>query len=136
MIIYYQSKKTKDLVIRTNEAAKGVRTLAKCNLVYQFTCPCPDGCICPHGKSSYIGHTTCTLSRRLSYHLQNGAIKDHLANCHGRKITREEIVKNTEVRYFESDRFRLKILEALIINIEQPSINLQETGHNRILRLF
>ena len=136
MIIYYQSKKTKDLVIRTNEAAKGVRTLAKCNLVYQFTCPCPDGCIRPNDKSCYIGHTTCTLSRRLSYHLQNGAIKDHFANFHGRKITRDEIVQNTKVRYFESDRFRLKILEALIIKIEQPCLNVQETGQTRILKLF
>ena len=136
LVVYYQNRKTKNLIITNNLAAKKVRTLAKTHLIYQFSCPHGE-CTRLNGKSSdYIGYTSCTLSRRLSFHLQNGSIKEHYASVHQSKITRTEIVENTTIRYFERDLTRLRILEALIIKQEVPIINSQDTGFSRTLRLF
>ena len=135
LIIYYKSRKTSSLVIRNNCLPRQ-RPLARTHLVYQFVCPI-DGCNHPsHGKSRYVGETTCSLSRRLSYHLQQGSIKDHFEQTHGSKITRAQIVDNTSIRFIENDVFRLKILEALVIKNEFPSINSQDTGLRRILKLY
>ena len=79
--------------------------------------------------------TTCILSRRLSYHLQNGAIINH-SKIQREKLTREEIVNWTKIRYRENDVNRLEILEALIILYEDPVINHQDTGKKRILKLY
>ena len=107
------------------------------NLIYEHICNIGE---CAHQTNrsdvTYIGLTTCTLSRRLTYHLQNGAIKEHGLNKHGRKPTRDEIVKMTKTRYYESDQQRLETLEALMILKEDPSINRQETGRKRVLKLF
>ena len=90
----------------------------------------------PRSDVRYSGLTTCTLSRRLTGHLQNGAIKSHSIEKHGRKITRAEIVEMTKARYYVNDFQRLEILEALIILFEDPVINRQDTGRKRILKLF
>ena len=55
---------------------------------------------------------------------------------HGRKITRQEIVDNTSIRYIENDVHRLKLLESLLIHFEKPSLNEQQTGSHRMLALF
>ena len=78
----------------------------------------------------------CSLSRRLSGHLQKGAIRDHYEQNHGRNVTRTEIVDNTIIRYVEHDVNRLQLLESLLIKFERPHINLQDTGFNRVLTLF
>ena len=112
-----------------------IRSLHEKQLIYQFQCQKDE---CKHlqlNKVRYSGLTRCTLSRRLSYHLQNGAIKEH-AKKHTEKITREEIVKFTEIRYRENDIQRLEILEALIILDEDPEINHQDTGKTKILKLY
>ena len=69
-------------------------------------------------------------------HLQDGSIKEHFSQIHGRKITRKEIVDNTIVRYFERCTSRLRILEALVIKFERPALNNQDTGTKRTLHLF
>ena len=97
LVIYYRSTKTRDLVMRNNLTPK-VRDLARTNLIYDFECKIDE---CAHQNRSdvtYSGLTTCTLSRRLTYHLQNGAIKNHCITVHGRKITRKEIVEMTTLR--------------------------------------
>ena len=129
--IYYKSVKSSNLVMR-NSPAK-VRDLAKCNLVYEFKCP-SDECIRQHAK--YIGFTTCTLSRRLSYHAQNGHILEHFRESHGRKLTRQCLVDNTKIRYIVNNTHDLRIFEALLILYERPSMNGQNTGVNRTLSLF
>jgi len=54
-------------------------------------------------KTVYVGLSTCTLSRRLSYHLQNGAILKHSLDTHQSKSTRRssivyiQLVKNTSI---------------------------------------
>ena len=137
LIIYYSSKKTFSLVMKNNLSQKKERTVAHCDVVYQFSCPAPQCFGANHGeRHQYIGHTVCSLSRRLSMHLQNGAIKEHFEQKHGRKITRSEIVDNTVIRYIEHDFHRLVLLESLLIKFEKPTINLQDTGFKRVLSLF
>ena len=76
------------------------------------------------------------MSRRLSIHLQTGAIRQHSEEIHGVRITRKEIERFTRVRYQQRDSNRLEILEALIINAEDPQINKQDTGKVRTLKLY
>ena len=136
LVIYYRSTKTRDLVMKNNLAPK-VRDLAKTNLVYDFQCIVGE---CAHqirrSDAQYSGLTKCTISRRLTLHLQNGAIKEHFLEKHGRKPTRKEIVDMTKARYYENDYQRLEILEALVIRFEDPLINRQDTGKTKILKLY
>ena len=76
------------------------------------------------------------MSRRLTYHLQDGAFQRHHLEKHEIKCTRKEIEEYTKIRYIERDSNRLSILEALIINFEDPEINKQDTGKTRILKLY
>jgi len=135
VVIYYKSSKTKNLIMQNNMSPK-VREIAKTRLIYDFNCKEGECAHLPPQQKRYIGLTTCTLSRRLSYHLQNGSIKNHFAEKHHRKITREEIVNGTTIRHFERDTRRLEILESLIIRFEDPELNKQETGRKRKLKLF
>ena len=129
--IYCQSVKSCNLVMRNSPAKE--RKLAKCNVVYQFRCPADE---CIRQDISYIGFTTCTLSRRLSYHVQNGHILEHFREKHGCKLTRQCIVDNTAIRYIEPNTHKLKILESLLIKFERPVINEQNTGVSRTLCLY
>ena len=134
LIVYYKSTKTKDLVMKNNLTPK-LRELARTNLIYDFTCSI-DACKhLPPRQVRYSGLTKCTLSKRLSFHLQNGAIKKHSESIHGRNITRDEIVSMTKARYYDRDVRRLEILEALIIRLEDPEVNKQDTGKVRVLKL-
>ena len=119
-----------------NNLTPKVRNLAKTHLIYDFQCEEGECADLPIKERRYSGLTTCTLSRRLSYHLQNGAIKEHFLEKHKRNITREEIVNYTKIWYYERDVRRLEILESLIIRFEDPELNKQDTGKRRILRLF
>lgn len=112
------------------------RDLAKTNLIYDFQCQEGE---CQHlstRETRYTGLTTCTISRRLSLHLSNGAIQSHFLEIHGRKISRNEIVERTKIRACESDTNRLEIWESLIILQEDPMLNRQDTGKKRILNVY
>ena len=135
IVIYYKSAKTKNLIMRNNMTPR-IRDLAKTHLIYDFDCEEGECEHLPTQKKRYTGLTTCTKSRRLSYHLQNGSIKNHFLEKHQRRITREEIVTWTSSRYCERDTRRLEFLESLIIRFEDPELNKQDTGKRRILRLF
>ena len=77
-----------------------------------------------------------TLSRRISYHLNKGAIVEHFKKCHNTTPSRNCIVENTTIRYKIPDTIRLKIMEALLIKDETPVINRQDTGVTRTLYLY
>ena len=135
VVIYYKSIKTSNLVMKNNQSPK-LRELARTCLIYDFTCQTGE---CKHlqqQKVRYSGLTTCTLSKRLTFHIQNGAIRKHYESCHGRNITRAEIVAMTKARCYERDVRRLEILEALIIQREDPEINRQDTGKCKVLKLY
>ena len=134
LIIFYKSTKTRDLIMKNNLTPK-LRDLARTNLIYDFTCSMDECAHLPTRQVRYTGLTTCTTSRRLSLHLQNGAIRKHFESVHGRPINREEIVSMTKARYYMSDVRKLEILEALIIRLEDPELNKQDTGKVRFLKL-
>ena len=135
VVIYYKASKTRNLIMRNNLTPK-VRDLAKTHLIYDFQCEEGECTHLPNKQTRYSGLTTCTLLRRLSFHVQNGAIKEDFLEKHKRKISREEIVNYTKTRYYERDVRRLEILESLIIRFEDPDINRQDTGKRRKLHLF
>ena len=135
LIIYYRSRKTRDLVMKNNLTPK-LRDLARTNLIYDFHCTIDECAHLPRSEVQYSGLTTCTISKRLSYHLQAGAILNHVLEKHGRKINRTEIVAMTKARYYQNDLKRLETLEALIILKEDPWINRQDTGKTRTLKLY
>ena len=70
IVIYYKATKTKNLIMRNNMTPK-VRDIAKTHLVYDFRCKEGECAHLPNKQTRYTGLTTCTLSRRLSLHLQN-----------------------------------------------------------------
>ena len=135
VVIYYKNMKSRNLIMRNN-CAKKPRKFAKTHVVYKFRCKKGDCEHLPPRNTAYPGLTTDTLSRRLSFHLQNGAIRKHCEAKHGSMITRKEIEKFTSVEYVERDINRLEILEALIINAGDYEINRQDTGKKRILKLY
>ena len=95
-----------------------------------------DCCLLP-SNPKYIGLTTCTLSRRLTYHLQNGSIKKHHEyQCKNSNLNRPKIVENTKIRYRINDLRKLGIMESILIKFEKPKINEQDTGNHRILQLW
>ena len=131
-IVYYKNIKTSNLIIRNNLS---VKNKLKCsNVVYQFNCPHEDCPLWPH--ASYIGYTQTTLSRRLTMHLQKGAIRDHYMNHHDSRISRASIVENTAILKKINEFHRLATFEALLIKITTPLINRQDTGFTRTLKLF
>ena len=89
-----------------------------------------------HRNTNYIGSTTTTLSRRLTMHLANGAIKDHQLARHCSVLTRANVVANTTITRKHNDSVRLLIHEALLIKFKDPNLNRQDTGNAKILQLY
>ena len=119
-----------------NNLSPKLRDLAKTNLVYEYKCQRDASMHLPPSQTKYVGLTTCQLTRRMSYHLQSGAIKKHSEIYHNKKVTREEIEMWTNIRFLERDNDRLSILESLIIHHEDPALNRQDTGKCRIMKLY
>ena len=128
LIIYYNTRKTADLVMVNNMFKKKTRDkdnrhLQQANVIYQFSCP-EEGCRLLN-KDKYIGATTTSLSRRLTMHKQQGALKNHMHKEHDKDITRQILVDNTEILCSTHDQRRLWVLEALYIREYSPHINKQ-----------
>jgi len=130
--IYYKNKKTSNLLMKNNLHSN--TDLKSTNVIYKFTCPDRECLLSPCNK--YIGLTTTTLSRRLTMHLYNGAIKKHLNDEHNTTVSRSILVDNTEIVNRVNDVNRLQLTEALLIKTTKPSINIQDTGFCRTLKLF
>ena len=119
-IIYYQNKKSSDLVLKNN--TKTEDSLQTSHIVYKYSCNNGD---CATHPSVYIGMSTMKLSKRLTYHLSSGAIKDHHRVAHNSKLTREELTNNTIILATNQDNRRLPILEAVFIKDISPNLNIQ-----------
>ena len=89
-IIYYQNRKSSDLILKNN--IKTEDSFQTSHNVYQYTCNNGD---CATHPSVYIGMSTMKLSKRLSYHLSSGAIKEHHTIAHNPKLTGDELNNNT-----------------------------------------
>ena len=132
LIIYYKSAKIPAIVTK-NDQSPPVATLQQSDLVYEYTCN-RDGC--ERLPCSYIGVTTTTLSRRLTMHLQHGAIKLHHHQVHQQPPTRGDLVANTRIICRETNFTRLHKMEAFHILQNRPTMNNQDTGTDRVLKLF
>ena len=97
--IYYRSTQASSLVMRNN--LNKTNFMKSTNIVYRFTCPYED-CQPRDSPVCYVGHTTTTLSRRLTYHKQNGELEKHVREKHGTGITREDLVENTRILHRET----------------------------------
>ena len=128
IIIYYNTTKTSSLVMINNTHNKKQRMkkngyLQRTNVIYQYDCP-EDGCR-RLNTGKYIGATTTTLSRRLTMHLQEGAIQKHAKQEHGRSLTRKDLVENTHIIETCNDHRRIWVTEALYIREFSPYLNKQ-----------
>ena len=129
LIIYYQNKKTRTLVMKNNMSCS--REKLKCtNVVYQFICPHED---CRLRKETYIGVTTTSLSRRLTMHLRDGAPKDHMQQKHDTTLTRQHLTENTTIITSCQDKIKLLVLESLHIYEKRPTLNKQVLQHSSLL---
>ena len=108
--------------------------LKKSNIIYAYNCNIGECELLPDAR--YIGETVTTLSRRLTMHLQAGAILMHTKNKHNTQLTRDMLVSNTKIQHQVDNFDRLIIMEALLIHKENPKINRQHTGIIRTLNLF
>ena len=128
VIIYYKDPKISSLVIRNNITTKK-DMLSKTNVIYQYKCPSED---CAPLNVSYIGQTTCTVGRRLTYHLQSGAIKQYHQQCQRTSITRDNIISNTTILTQCFNPKKLEILEVIHIRDQLPHINIQMNCHGKV----
>ena len=123
LIIYYRNPRTSSLVMKNNLAANRDK-LKQSYVVYKYSCTHnKDGELC---NNEYIGYTTQSLSQRLTYHMQQGAIKTHLRRTHNINISRQDLNTNTVIIARSNNTTKLKCLEAVLIREIQPEINIQQ----------
>ena len=122
LIIYYKSRKTANLIMK-NSCLPPTSPLQVVNVVYEHSCTFGD---CSRLNSKYIGITTTTLSKRITAHLTDGAIRRHYLHEHGIILRRQHMEENTAVLTNENDKKRLKMAEAVLIYTHKPSINIQQ----------
>ena len=121
--IYYKNKKTSDLLLRNSPKIEK-KEIQKSNVIYRYTCNRGN---CEALPSTYIGMTTMRLTRRLSYHLSNGAPKNHSLKIHKVELERSHLNENTEIIATCNNNRRLEIMEALYIKELNPNLNCQKT---------
>jgi len=122
LIVYYKTKRTSSLVMR-NSCLPPTSVLQEVGLVYEYKCTIGD---CSHLNSTYIGSTTTTLSKRISAHLQGGAIQRHTAEKHRSTLSRKQMEDSTTILSREAEKGRLRMEEAVYIYMNKPSINIQQ----------
>ena len=121
VVVYYTNPKTRSLVMKNNLFCQ-TETISKANVVYEYQCTFGD---CAPRNNTYIGHTRCSLSRRLTMHQQEGAIKQHLRHHHNLGVNRENLISSTKIIASSGDPRRLHLLEAMYIIEKVPTINIQ-----------
>ncbi|XP_050718033.1 uncharacterized protein LOC126999444 [Eriocheir sinensis] len=129
LIIFHKSRKTANLIMR-NSCLPPTSPLQEVNVVYQHTCSLGD---CSRLHSRYIGVTTTTLSKRITAHLTDGAIRRHYLSEHGLILRRKHMEDNTIILTRENNNKRLKMTEAVLIYTQKPAINIQQQPDTSLL---
>ena len=107
-----------------NNLAANKDKLKQSYVVYKYSCTHnKDSELC---NSEYIGYTTQTLSQRLTFHMQQGAIKNHLKKTHNINISRQDLNTNTTIIARNNNATKLRCLEAVLIKEILPEINIQQ----------
>ena len=65
------------------------------HVVYKINCPVE---VCKLPKPYYKGQSQNLIGRRMTEHLQNGAMKNHMRNIHRNILTSPEITKNVSCK--------------------------------------
>ena len=107
--------------------------LGMSSVVYEVKCPVED---CALRTFTYTGYTLNTVSKRLTYHLQHGSIKDHVRHSHNRVLTREDLETNVKIVKKLKTKTRAQIYEALTILKRKSEINTQKDNFFNPLKLF
>ena len=102
------------------------------HVVYRFSCN-KDAC---QRSPSYIGYTTLTVKERMTQHAQKGSIHEHNVEEHRGLCPAAELLENTERLFYSSEKHELLLAEALLIKYYSPSLNRQQEGDTRILKIF
>ena len=100
-----------------NNPAPRPDKLKRRNVIYHYQCPVMS---C---TQDYIGMTTMRLSKRISCHLQEGAIFNHLQRHHNTRINREQLINSISIIDQECVPKCLRYLEAIYILDKKPTIN-------------
>ena len=133
LIIYYRNKKLSSLFIRNSPKSLNLDTKTRHHVVYQYTCDLP-GC---NPVNKYIGYTACSIWERFKMHTQIGSIKKHLKEAHSiTKIDRQKLIDKTQILLSVNDKKKLVMSEAILIKSNNPSLNAQEEGADRLLKIF
>ena len=66
-------------------------------------------------------------------HLQDGGPKRHLLDEHGTRLTRDDMVANTEILCRCTVPHKLQVLEAVFIRDCDPTINRQVNARGKLL---
>lgn len=122
--IYCKPNQLASLIMR-NSTVPPKEKEVKTNVVYKFKCPEGN---CESPENTYIGHTSTTLRRRLTYHRNQGAIFQHFTDKHDRKPTVNELLESTSILAQESNSRRRIIIEAVYIKLQKPSLNIQTSS--------
>ena len=130
--IYYRNRKLKNLFIK-NQDKRDNDIRDRHHVVYQYTCN-QSGC---NSTQSYIGYTTCTIDDRFRMHAQSGSIKKHLSEHHGiTRIPKNDLIPSTSVLATCHSKGKLRMTEAILIKELKPSINSQDEGCDKPLKIF
>ena len=127
--IYYKNKTLKDLLICNNPHKLPFEH--RSHLVYQYKCKKED-CV----SSIYIGYTESSLVMRMRNHTQNGSILKHNVDAHGTRVTTNQILEDIKILRHFNTKEDLTIAEALLIKENNPSLNGQREGEDRVLTIF
>ena len=79
LIIYYKSKRSKQLIMKNNSTRKEV-DLPQTNILHEYSCPQDDCRLLQTVK--YIGMTLTAFSRRITMYIQSGVIEIHMREAH------------------------------------------------------
>jgi hypothetical protein len=120
--VYYKNRKSHNLFMKNNISSYNSSDLNRSHVVYKINCKLED---CELRNSYYIGHTQSTIAKRMSFHVQDGAVKQHYIQYHEMRPTRNDILEKTTVLFSNRSSLRLKIYEALCILQQSPSHNRQ-----------
>ena len=131
LIIYYKNCKISNLIIK-NDQTNSSDKLKSTNVVYKFNIS--EGST-PQLNHTYIGMTTTTLSRRLTMHLQDGAIKRYFL-VNGYSLNREALVNNTIILMRCNNKKSLEVAESIFIGEFKPNINVQSKNMGGVLKLY
>jgi hypothetical protein len=133
LLIYYKNPKLRDILMRNRPKSLNPATSDRHHVVYEYTCA-RDGC---NATPKYIGYTTSTVWERFGMHTQTGSIKKHLQEVHDiQRIPRRDLIKDVSILKTCSSKRDLIFTEAILIKTENPSLNSQAEGCNRLLKLF